>query len=54
MFAFFFAVLAIAAVLTVVSNRSDSDAIVTPMFRGSRHLGTVETGRQTHAILPLR
>jgi len=54
MFAFFFAILAIAAVLTVVSNRSDNDALVTPMFRGNRHLPTVETGRQSHAILPLR
>ena len=53
MFAFFFAVLAVAAALTVVGSRpTGADAIVTPLR--FRNLSTVEASRQSHAILPMR
>ena len=54
MFALFFAVLAVAAALTVVGSRpAATDAIVTSL-QHNRHLTTVEASRQAHAILPLR
>lgn len=54
MFAFFFAVLAVAAALTVVGSRpTGADAIVTPLHH-SRNLASVEASRQSHAILPMR